>query len=429
MPPLLRRLAASGAVLLSLLIVGVLALRVMGVQLAVGPLASATPVAASVLPAPSGPGAVGTPASGSPQVVFAGIERQVAALRGLPMAKIGPPDILTRQQLTDELKRQFERDYPPARQAADNATLRALGLLGPSQDVAALQLRLLSSQVIGFYDDRTKRMAVVTDAGLTPEAEVTYAHEYTHALQDASFGLASLKLDATGEDDRSLAHLALVEGDATTAMILWALGHLTREEQLGLSQTPAPDTAGIPAWMVQQLEFPYTAGAQFVSQLYAKGGFAAVDAAFRNPPASTEQVLHYDKYVAGEAPVAVAVPDPSAALGGGWREVASSPAGEEMIRLFLEQLGVSSSAAVDAAAGWGGDRLVTLSGPGGSSALVWRLAWDAPADATQFAAAYAQARAKLPFPSRLVALSSSEQLVVHASSPALLDQVVAAARR
>ena len=39
-------------------------------------------------------------------------------------------------------------------------------------------------------------MVVVTDAGLTAEARVTYAHEYTHALQDAAFGIDSLDLDA-----------------------------------------------------------------------------------------------------------------------------------------------------------------------------------------------------------------------------------------
>ena len=56
--------------------------------------------------------------------------------------------------------------------------------------------------MLGFYDDVEKRMVVVSDAGLDVEAKITYAHEYTHALQDAAFGLDALDTDAPGEDDR-----------------------------------------------------------------------------------------------------------------------------------------------------------------------------------------------------------------------------------
>ncbi len=423
MSPLSRRLAAGATILLSVAIIVVLALRGMGVELAVGPLASPTPqvtASPSVTPAPS--------ASQDAGAVFAAIEEQVRTLRGLPAPSIGPPDIISRSQLEQELRDQFDRDYPPERRAADNVTLRALGLLTADQDVAALQLRLLEGQVIGFYDDQQKRMVVVSDSGVGPEAKVTYAHEYTHALQDAAFGLSSLQMDAVGQDDRDLARLSLVEGDATTTMLLWAIDHMTPEELLGVSQTPVPDITGVPAWMVQQLELPYTAGAQFVSRLYASGGWSAVDAAFRSPPDSTEQIIDYSKYVSGEKPVDVAAPALGAALGSGWTETPPDTWGEGMTAIWLQALGETADDAQSAAEGWGGDRLVAASGPDGAVAVALRSTWDTPGDARQFASFYRDAAKSLSLASTIVALSDTETLVVQGSSQAIVDRAVAGLR-
>ena len=62
-------------------------------------------------------------------------------------------------------------------------------------------------------------------------------------------------------------------------MVLWAIGHLSAGGDAGITETPLPDMSGMPAWMVSQLEFPYLAGAEFVGQLYASGGWDAVDEA------------------------------------------------------------------------------------------------------------------------------------------------------
>ncbi len=426
MSPLSRRVAAAVTLVLSLAIIAVLALRGMGVGLAVGPLASPTPIgtaSASPTAAPSASAAE----SGAPAQVFAQIEDQVRSLRGLPAPSIGPPDVIGRDQLEQELRAQFDRDYPAERRQADNVILRAMGLLTAGQDVAQLQLTLLTSQVIGYYDDRAKRMVVVSDSGVGPEAKITYAHEYTHALQDAAFGLSALDINAAGQDDRDLARLSLVEGDASETMLLWALNHMTPQELLGVTETPVPDATGVPAWMVQQLELPYTAGAQFVSRLYASGGWSAVDAAFRTPPASTEQVLDYDKYVSGEAPVDVPAPALADALGAGWTETPADTWGEGMIRIWLEALGAQADEAVPASQGWGGDRLVAASGPDGAVAVAYRIAWDTPGDANQFSGIYRHLDG-LKLPSAIVSLSDREMLVVQGSSQAIVDRAVAALR-
>ena len=418
MSPWMRRLVALLVVVLLVAGVAVLTLRGMGVQLALGPFASQT----------AAPLATATPTtSGDPQAVFAGIEDQVRALRLLPAPDIGPADLISRAQLADELRASFDADYPQERRDADNVSLRALGLLEEGQDVAELQLQLLSDQVIGFYDDTEQRMAVVSEGGVDARARIVYAHEYTHALQDAAFGLDSLDTTAIGEDDRNLARISLVEGDASLTMVLWAIAN----DPTGLGevvQTPVPDMSGIPAWMVAQLSFPYQAGANFVAVLYQNGGFDAVDAAFADPPDSTEQILDVDKYIAGEEPIPVDEIDVAAALGEGWASVPAATLGEGMISIWLEHLGADPADADDAASGWGGDRVSVAGNADGDVALAMRIVFDAPAQSDDFERAYGPLAGVLPFAARLERLGPAEMLVVQASDPALLDTLVAAAR-
>ena len=403
-----RRLIALVTLILALALVAVLTLRALGLPIAVGPLASPTDT-----PLPS---VSATPAaSAGPGDILAAIEAQVVDLRDLPPADIGPAEVVSRDELERRLAEQFAEDYPPDEVAADNAVLRALGLLTADQDIAGLQLQLLASSVLGYYDDTARQMVIVSDAGLTPEAQVTYAHEYTHALQDAAFGLDTMRIDATGEDDAVFARVGLVEGDATTAMVLWAVENLEPEDLLEISETPLPDTSGIPDWMLSQLEFPYLAGSEFTAQLYATGGFAAVDEAWLNPPASTEQVLHFPAYLDDEPPLGIDPLNPDIGFGG--ITVVDTTFGEAMIGIWLAHLGVSEARAATAAAGWGGDRLYGLVSPDGADvAVLLRIAWDSPVDADQFVDAYTDVLAQLPLFGHLERLSETEVVITQATS-------------
>ena len=416
-----RRLAAIAVLLLSVAMVAVLALPGMGFEIALGPLARPTPILASPSPSLSPAPSV----SLDPVVEMAAIEGQVRQLRGLPDPSIGPARVVSRAELSGLLTSIFDRDWPPDRLAAEDLTLHGLGLLTADQEIRQLTERLYADQVLGFYDPTERRMVVVSDAGLTPEARITYAHEYTHALQDAAFDTAAARKAVAGEDDREAALVALEEGDASTAMVLWAIGRMTPEELIGITQTPIPATTGIPAWMVRQLEFPYLAGAEFVGRLYASGGWDAVNAAHADPPASTEQILHPDRYGANELPDTVPPPQIVAALGSGWTGREETTLGEAWIGIWLSGIGADQASADQAAAGWGGDRIVVAGGPGGAWALAWRFSWDAPIEAREFAAAYTAASAQLPFATRLVSVSDTESIVLHASSEALLDRMAA----
>jgi hypothetical protein len=398
-----------------------------------GPSPSAQPSATaspSVEPEPSD--AEPSPDDEETLAILREIEEQVIAIRGLPAADIGDPDLITRAELADELVELFDEEYPPEEQEKDNFTLRALGLLEPGQDVLELQLQLLGDQVLGYYDEADKRMVVVTDAGLDANARLTYAHEYTHALQDAAFDFEALERDANDEDDRSLARIAFIEGDATITMLAWAFAHLTPQELAEIATTPQPDISGIPSWLVDQLVFfPYTDGLSWASALSGGDPFAPefeeIDAAFADPPDSTEQIINVEKWLAREAPIEVEVADLADALGDGWTEVEDTPVGQAILRMSLEYFGIPGEQAVDATAGWGGDRLVIVSGPDDAFAVAWRLAWDTPGDATEFLDAYRTVVDSLPFPAIVVELAGGEILVAHASDDDLLRRTVDAA--
>jgi hypothetical protein len=412
-----QRAVAVTTVVLALAIVTVLLLRSLGVQLAVGPLASPTPPVASPTPQPS------PIASADALAVFAQIEQQVSDLRDLAAPDIGPPDVISRDQLAGELEAIFDETWTEEQLAADNLTLRAMGLLTEEQDIRELTEQLYAGQVLGFYDVEDQRMVVVTDAGLTAEAQITYAHEFTHAMQDGAFDTGAFHDGEAEDDDQALARLALEEGDATVAMFQWAFGNLAPDQLGSIGATPLPDMSGIPNWMVKQLEFPYLAGSTWVSSLWASGGWDAVDAAYDQPPLSTEQVLHPEKYISDEAPADVADPDVIALMGSGWEPVESSTVGEAMLGIWLGAMGVSQSDADVAAAGWGGDRLSVAAGPDDSWAMAWRIGWDTVAQATEFAEAYAEITADLPFPTRSTTASNGDTLILHASSATALDEM------
>jgi hypothetical protein len=425
----IQRAVALAVALLVLTGVAVLALGAANAPVAIEPTPSATPAdtsAPTTSPPPSGSVEPSAADDDEAIAILREIEEQVVAIRGLPAADIGLPDLITRAELAGELERLFAEEYPPEDQLRDNRALRALGLLEPGQDVAELQLQLLGDQVLGFYDDVDQRMVVVTDAGLDAEAKLTYAHEYTHALQDAAFGLDSLETDAVGEDDRGLARTALIEGDATVTMLAWAFEYLSPEELMEIGTgTELPDTTGIPAWMVNQLQFPYNEGSLWAGNLAGdplSPDFDQIDAAYADPPDSTEQIID----VSGEDPIAVEVPDLAAALGDGWEEVDTTPIGEATIRIMLEYFGLDRDLAYAAADGWGGDRAVIVTGPNDDFAVAWRLAWDAPSDASEFLEAYRTVAGPLPF-SATAGEVGGEILVVHASSDELMLRTVDAA--
>ena len=354
------------------------------------PSPTSTPVATpaeSQEPAPSGSAVAGDNAA-----TYAAIEEQVLAIRGLEAKQDVNPTILDEQGVKEHTERNFREDNPPEYIEANEVLLRAFGLLEPDESLEELYIELLGSQVAGFYSPDTKELYVVSKSGaLGPTEKTTYAHEYNHALQDQNFDLESLGFSEIGESDRSIARLALVEGDATLLMSVWQLNNLTQAEIMQLlGESLDPEATEIlqrmPPVLRDSLFFPYTQGLTFTQRIQSAGGWDAVNEAFENLPASTEQILHPEKYDAGEEPVDVTLPsDLATAMGDGWSVTLEDTLGEFQIDLWLENAGgagVSDSAG--AAAGWGGDRVAILQGENDDWAVALKTQWDTKADLEEF---------------------------------------------
>ena len=321
------------------------------------------------------------------------VARETAELRELPpLAEID--DVLVSQdELLAMMPELIAEEIDPEDAVAQSRSLAALGLIPAGTDLLDLTVRLMSEQVAGFYDPLSDEMLVLFDGnpGLT---EYFYSHEVIHALQDAHLDPDDLMEDLTAlNSDQTLATIALYEGDAVAGSAAYLERHpalagaLLRE--VG-RDSPVMDEA--PASVGITLLFPYTSGAAFVDRLLAEGGWDAVDAAYADMPASTEQILHPLKYLERDEPSLIALPDPTTALGAGWRVVDEDTLGELQTAVLLADFdpgegfnGITGDIALpesarNAAAGWDGDRFALWEdGDGERETLVWRSVWDTPA--------------------------------------------------
>ena len=418
------------------------------------PAASASPTSAPPSPAPSGtaaaspnptasrvPGATPDPADAA---VYRAIEDQIAAIRGVQPTERLEPTVLDEPALRARLQADFDKKNPPAEIREGEIFLKALGLLPADASLRDVYLDLMGSQVAGFYDLEVNQMFLVSrKGGIGPSEKATFAHEFVHALQDQHFGADRLTDEeaSKGQSDRAAAWLSVVEGDATIGQFLWLQNHLTPEElQQVMTESSDPEaTAALnraPAILRENLMFPYSAGAQFDMAAYVEGGWPAIDALYQKLPESTEQILHPEKYKAGEAPRPVSIPaaDVARALGDGWTVADEDTAGEFFLSVWLRERGATGPApepdgtpvpASGAAAGWGGDRTVLLTGPGDSYALVMATTWDTADDAAEFATASRSAVKGLPGASAVRAAGDAVTVLL-ASDAGVLQRLGAA---
>ena len=331
------------------------------------------------------------------------IEQEVEGLRGLPRANDLDRKTLTPEELRERVMEDFFVDYTEEDVRQDALILNLFGLIDRDYDLYELFVELYSEQIAGFYDDETKEMVVVQGEEFAGPERMTYAHEYTHALQDAQYDLNDgLKLDdETCELDSEYcaAVSSLVEGDASFTETQWFLEHSTlkdKQEVLQYYQEYAsPIFDNTPAFLQEDLIFPYVKGLEFVTRLYEEGGYAAIDGAFLNPPVSTEQIMHPERYPEDQ-PIKIELDDFTSLLGAGWEEIDRNTMGEWYTYLILGKplstdWALEEEKALSAAEGWGGDQyLVYHHFENDEDVLIFLNDWDTQADADEFWQAFSE---------------------------------------
>lgn len=326
---------------------------------------------------------------------------RASGVRGLRPLRPVTAERLGRSAVIARIKAKVERDLPPQVLRAQGELLGALALIPPDYDYLAGIYALLEEQVAGFYDPEAGTLVLLddlSDAG----AEETLVHEQVHALQDQHYGLQRLLKYRPGDSDWVAAAQTLSEGDATSAMFDAVAGSAFAVPEdwfrMALVASTALSKSGgkIPRILQKALIAPYVDGFSLVQALRMRGGWPAVDAMWRDLPASTEQVIHLDKYDQREPPLHVSVPSLKA-LGEGWSVMDHDVLGEQGLRLTLTQWATKTTAA-NAAAGWGGDRYVVArrqqageSATETEYAAAWVIRLDTRRDAAELALVLASA--------------------------------------
>jgi len=332
------------------------------------------------------------------------IEQETSALRGLPFKTPVQYKMIDRADLRRVLVEKIKEQYTEQELRDYGRTLATLGLVPEGVNLLDIIVSLYGEQVAAFYDPDQRALYTFKDLAFSSNVDkMLLSHELTHALQDQNFDLQKFPLKAKGNDDLALATSALIEGDATVLMTRWYVENVDPSKMLGdIGAIFTQNTAKLreaPAYMREMLLFPYQQGQQFASTLFASGGTEALDAAFRNPPTCTKDILHPDQFLRHRAtPELLELPP---AKSSDWRLIGNNVLGEFGTGFVLRE-GLDTFEAQTLAQGWNGDRYhVYEHGTNGPTALVWISAWNDEQRATEFEEAYRKVAEKRGIPAKV----------------------------
>ena len=334
--------------------------------------------------------------------------------------------VVSREEVEKYIGDKFKNDVDRIRFERSALVLKKLGLLPRKFDLHTFLIKLLSEQVAGYYDEKTKTMNLLD--WVEPDMQKSVmAHELTHALQDQSFDLEKMSkhdeeiekkgledLDALiRNDEESTARSAVVEGQAMIVFINYELASMGVNEKLlptmvdkmestmEESNGDSPVFNSAPLLLKEELMFPYTKGTIFIKDLLVKGdkkmAFAGV---LERLPATTREILHPEEYIAGRRIPALLLPDVSF-LKKDFESYDAGAVGELDVNIMLK-IYAGDEAASRLSPEWRGGSYYAAglkgakpSDPNSSAhvGLFYVSKWSTPAAAQQFAKLYADALA------------------------------------
>jgi hypothetical protein len=282
----------------------------------------------------------------------------------LPIEHTVKRKLITRDEVNHYLKEKFDDDESTKRMERSELVLKKFGLLDRDFHLRPFLLSLLTEQIAGFYDNKTKTVNLL-DWIEPDEQKPVLAHELTHALQDQKVNLtkwSSVSLDDTAhnvqEDNRHLqvdeadtARDAVAEGQAMAVFVDYSL----RSSGKTLANSPeladrlkdqvadtssSPIMARAPLLLQQSLLFPYSDGLSFEQAILVKAGKeAAFAGVLANPPSSSFEIMHPEAYMSHVPVPVLRLPDIHPLLDAEYVPYDVGVMGELDVRILIELFG------------------------------------------------------------------------------------------
>ncbi len=335
---------------------------------------------------------------------------KVEEIRGQKFKHDVPAGMQSADQFIDFAMTEFEHEYGFEEFAAMGEAYRLLGLIDPDMDLLKTTMDLLKSQVGGYYDPKTKSFYMIDSFKQGAMADIILAHELTHALDDQIYDLQKMMSVAKDNADYEFAVRTVAEGSATSLMNLFAIQglvggwlELDASSMTAMMGQQAESIREAPPFLIISLTLPYLEGNKLMTReddmivaTMAVPKQEDIDYAFANPPRSSEQVLHMEKYWdedKRDEPTLLDLPDLSSILGDGWKLESKNVLGELGCFIITEKNIPDLSTAQGqiagkwtnaAASGWDGDLYQSYVGPDNARVLQWTTLWDSDADAAEF---------------------------------------------
>jgi hypothetical protein len=348
----------------------------------------------------------------------AAIEPGLAKVRGLAFERPVPVAHRTASDFRSYVRKNVEKADPHLQDTS--AALVALGLLPPSSNVGKAVEDAWATQAAAYYDPDAKQFFLVMTPQDKNTLDILVAHELTHALQDQHFDLSRYMRGSERNADAAIARKFVVEGDGMLSAVVYLISEKTHVTQLSPDQIRAlrgsfekfasADTHTMAEMLKQQaasasmdpeikksldamdsippvilvpLVQSYMKGAILALDAYESGGWPAVDALFRDPPESTEQVLHPQTRLleTRDRPRSVTLP-----AFDGYQSIASDVLGELQWSVYFGMWKHDGDGHEEV--NWGGDRYTVLRRKDGKLVAVIATTWDAEYDAQVFFNAY-----------------------------------------
>ena len=324
--------------------------------------------------------------------------KNTVQLRGLEPKGPIQQGVKDKAEISRYLNERVQAEYAPGEIEREGKILRTLGLIPAEMDYRGFVIKLLTEQVGGFYDSDKKTFFIASWLA-AEEQKPVMIHELTHALQDQYFDVGKMLNEdrSLQNDDRILAHQAVMEGDGMVVMLQYFLEPVKRhfsqvpdlasvmQAQMMTMQAQFPVFKEAPLYLRESLLFPYGYGASFLQYVWRKNpSWESVNKIYSDMPVSTEQIMHPEKYY-GERDMPKPVNTESfvARLGPGWKIASKNVLGEFSLGLLMS-LHLTEERSRRAAAGWGGDQVLLLENEGGKDVVLLSTVWDTTEDAEKF---------------------------------------------